>query len=134
MTNITSLTIAILLGLLVAVPGTAFVQPGQAALGDPEVIIYRFPGVLDDGGASGVGVATVFHCTNFSGAPEQIRVVTRGFAGTLTTNVVSNVSHLQSAAFSTHPTAAYVTVSLSTGTVEGTTAIAATSTNIIARR
>ena len=63
MTKITSLTRDILLGLLVAVPGIAFVQPAQAAQTDPEVIIYRFPGIRDDGGTSFTGIATVFHCT-----------------------------------------------------------------------
>src|SRR4051794_13320935 len=44
-----------------------------AATSDPEVIIYRFPGVRDVGNAAFNGVATVFHCTNFSGQPETIR-------------------------------------------------------------
>src|SRR5262249_35547770 len=39
--------------------------PASAAQFDPEAIIYRFPGVRDDGGAANVGVATVFVCTNF---------------------------------------------------------------------
>ena len=33
--------------------------PAMAAQTDPEIIIYRFPGVRDDGGAANVGVATV---------------------------------------------------------------------------
>jgi hypothetical protein len=40
MTNITSTTIAILLGFcLLVAPG----QPPQAAPADPELILYRFP-------------------------------------------------------------------------------------------
>ena len=31
------------------------VAPASAAQSDPEVIIYRFPGVKDDGGAAAVG-------------------------------------------------------------------------------
>src|SRR5262245_46563954 len=50
------------LGLAVVLPA-----PTNAATADPEVIIYRFPGVLDDGSAGQTGVATSFHCTNFSG-------------------------------------------------------------------
>ena len=46
--------------------------PASAATTDPEVIIYRFPGVLDNGS----NVATLFHCTNFSGVNENIRFVT----------------------------------------------------------
>src|SRR5262252_331017 len=57
--------------------------PATAATSDPEVIIYRFPGVYDDGGPTNNGVATVFHCTNFSGVTENIRIVTRGSDGVL---------------------------------------------------
>ena len=47
---------------MVAALGLAFVlpAPADAAQTDPEVIIYRFPGVRDDGGAASTGVATVF--------------------------------------------------------------------------
>jgi hypothetical protein len=64
---------------IIAAAALALVQPtpASAAAGGPEVIIYRFPGVRDDGGPSSIGVATVFHCTNFSGVPETIRFVTR---------------------------------------------------------
>src|SRR3954464_2420311 len=47
--------------------------PTLAATSDPEIIIYRFPGVFDDGDAASAGTATVFHCTNFSGATENLR-------------------------------------------------------------
>src|SRR3954452_19091577 len=72
----------------------AFVQPAQAATTDPEVIIYRFPGVFDDGSSAGVGTATVFHCTNFSGVTETIRLVTRRDDGSLLTNSTTGISHL----------------------------------------
>src|SRR5262249_19739747 len=45
--------------------------PASAAQSDPEVIIYRFPGVRDDGNGTNLGVATVVHCMNFSGATEN---------------------------------------------------------------
>jgi len=108
--------------------GLALVLPGAAntATSDPEVIIYRFPGVRDDGGAADVGVATVFNCTNFSGAVENIRFVTRRFNGTLLVNNVFN-----SVTVATHSNAAYGSQSLATGAVEGTTAIAATSTSMV---
>jgi hypothetical protein len=51
---------------IIAAAAFAFVQPAQAATTDPEVIIYRFPGVTDSGGADLTGVATSFHCTNFT--------------------------------------------------------------------
>jgi hypothetical protein len=39
---------------MIAAVGLAFVLPtvAGAAAGDPEVIIYRFPGVRDNGGAA----------------------------------------------------------------------------------
>jgi hypothetical protein len=68
---------------MVAVAGIVFglAAPATAATSDPEVIIYRFPGVYDDGGVTNNGVATVFHCTNFSGVTENIRMVTRASDG-----------------------------------------------------
>jgi hypothetical protein len=107
--------------------------PAQAATTDPEVIIYRFPGVHDDGGASFVGVATVFHCTNFSGVLENLRFVTRGSDTTLKTNGVVGIPHLATKTVVTHSVTAYaIDGNLTTGLVaQGTTAIAATSTNII---
>src|SRR5262249_39929881 len=64
---------------IIAAAALAFVLPAEAdaAVGDPEMVIYRFPGVADNGGGAGVGVATVFHCTNFSGVQETLRIVTR---------------------------------------------------------
>jgi hypothetical protein len=106
--------------------------PASAAQSDPEIIIYRFPGVRDNGGADNTGVATVFQCSNFSGAVENIRLVTRNNVGTLLRNDFQPVGHLQTLTVSTHIAAAYSGVSFPTGLVDsGTTAIAATSTNIV---
>ena len=106
--------------------------PASAAQSDPEVIIYRFPGVRDDGGASNIGIATVFHCSNFSGALENVRLVTRNNNGTLLTNNSEPVGHLQTLTVSTHQVRAYSGLGFTTGQVDsGTTAIAATSINII---
>jgi hypothetical protein len=119
---------------MIAGAALAFVQPAQAAQSDPEVIIYRFPGVRDNGGSALSGVATSFHCTNFSGVPENIRFVTRASIGNLLTNVVFPIAHLETLTASTHDTNAYNDAStvLNTGIVaQGTTAIAATSINII---
>ena len=92
---------------IIAAAALACAEPVQAGINDPEIIIYRFPGVRDDGGAPNVGVATVFHCTNFSGVPENVRFVTRMFADSLLANEVFPVAHLQTIAASTHATAAY---------------------------
>src|SRR4051794_19278759 len=107
--------------------------PASAGVNDPEVIIYRFPGLLDNGGAANVGVATVFLCTNFSGAVEKIRFVARDFDSTILANIDFTIQHLFTAAVGTHFTVLYSeNFSLNTGAViKGTAAIAATSTNII---
>src|SRR5262245_52733526 len=120
---------------MIAALGLAFVLPAAAAASttDPEVIIYRFPSVRDDGGTSGNGVATVFHCTNFSGATETLRFVTRDYDSGIKSNLTFNLNHLRTVSVVTHNTNAYGTdLPLLTGDVNGgTTAIAATSTNII---
>ena len=118
---------------IIAAVAFSSVQPAQAGVNDPEVIIYRFPGVRDDGGANNLGIATVFHCTNFSGTVENIRFVTRTFDGAIKFNDVTNIPHLFTRTATTHVVAAYVgDVNMNTGIVnQGTTAIAATSTNVI---
>jgi hypothetical protein len=118
----------------IAAAALAFVQPAQAATTDPEVIIYRFPGVFDDGGGIAAGVATVFHCTNFSGVTETIRFVTRKITGTLLQNNTVSINHLETRTAATHfiSGSSYgLDLVLATGLFQGTTAIAATSTNII---
>ena len=119
--------------LMIAAAAFACAEPVQAGINDPEVIIYRFPGVTDDGGGVNTGVATVFHCTNFSGATENIRFVTRNLIGGLVQNDVVSIAHLATSTAGTHQTRAYGTnLNLTTGPVfQGTTAIAATSINMI---
>jgi hypothetical protein len=116
---------------IIAAAALAFVPPApaDAATTDPEVIIYRFPGVFDDGRN-----ATSFHCTNFSGATETIRFVTRASTSALLSNVAVNIAHLATFSTSTHDVAIYADAfpALNTGAVvQGTTAIAATSINIV---
>jgi len=101
--------------------------PALAAQSDPEVLIYRFPLVLDD-----LFAATVFGCTNFSGATENIRMVTRSANGALATNQVFSIAHLATISVSTHSPMAYFAQPMNTGVLsQGTTAIAATSINVI---
>ena len=120
----------------IAAVALAFVQPTptSAAQGDPEVIIYRFPGVRDDGGVASAGVATIFHCTNFSGVLENVRFVTRNRDGSLVANSVASIAHLHTHTASTHFAAAYpneTAMAAGVAVFQGTTAIAATSINII---
>jgi hypothetical protein len=107
--------------------------PASAATTDPEVIIYRFPGVRDDGSGNGVGFATAFYCTSFNGDSNLIRFVTRRSDGSLATNVPFSIQHLETVTALTHFGGGQIGFTLATGLVNGggTTAIAATSTNII---
>ena len=119
---------------IIAALGLAFVlpAPANAAQTDPEVIIYRFPGVRETGGAAGTGVATVFHCTNFSGVTETLRIVIRGASGALLTNTPIGIVHLETRTISTKPTDLFSGTSVDPGVVaQGTAAIAATTTSFI---
>src|SRR5262249_56625625 len=83
---------------------------------------------VDDGNV----LATSFHCTNFSGVDENVRVVVRSPVGTLRANVAAPISHLNTIIWSTHDVFIYGgEVLLPTGILGGgTAAIAATSVNV----
>src|SRR5262245_20086406 len=105
--------------------------PASAGVNSPEVIIYRFPGVTNSDPS---GRATVFDCTNFSGVPEKVRFVTRTNGGDLLGNNVGTVNHLGTLTAATRTTNSYVSllnILPFQATFQGTTAIAATSTNVI---
>src|SRR5262249_32837013 len=89
--------------------------PASAGVNDPEVIIYRFPGVFDDGNTGQVGAATAFHCTNFSGVLENVRIVTRGSGGALLKNFLFGLDHLGTQGATTHPVSSYVALNMGTG-------------------
>jgi hypothetical protein len=79
-------------------------------------------------------VATTFHCTNFSGVTETIRIVIRNFNSTLVSNSAFNINHLQTVTKSTHGTVQTEDLPhLSPGIAlnQGTAAIAATSVFIV---
>ena len=118
------------LAVVSAALAAGMAAPASAGVNDPEVIIYRFPGVRDLGGGS---AATVFACTNFSGVTEVLRFATRTHASFLVSNVTMNIGHLETKNAVTRVNNAYAAdQNLSTNTLNsGTTAIAATSINII---
>lgn len=107
--------------------------PVLAASGDPFQILYIFPGVFDNGGAAGVGVATVVHCFNFSGTPEVIQYVAKDWNGTVKANLTYNVVDQQTATVTTHNTNLYTEdLGLNTGAItQGALGIRATTTNIV---
>ena len=119
---------------LIAVAALAFTMPAkltvpaQAGINDPEVIIYRLSGVLDDPS----GFATAFYCTNFSGTIETVRVVVRAADSTQKANTPSNLAHLNTKVWSTREVILYTDdLNMNTGAINlGTAAIAATSVNV----
>jgi hypothetical protein len=110
---------------MITVVAMLVVLPVQAATTDPEIILYRFAGVRDNG-----TMGTAFICTNFSGVTETIRVVVRTFDGTIKANSALQVTHLRTQAMTTRGIALYGAFDLVTGDVQGTAAIAATSPHI----
>jgi hypothetical protein len=126
MTKIQALVVSAALAIAMA-------APVSAATSDPEVVIYRFPGVRDDGSGPNSGLATVFSCTNFSGATDTIRFVPRANDGALLGNTPFAINHLQTLTVATKSVVAYIIGALPpTGFMQqGTMAIAATSTNMV---
>src|SRR4051812_33334028 len=119
---------------MAAVTTLTVALPAQAATADPELILYRAPGVLDSGGAAGTGSATVFQCANFSGSTERIRIVVRfGPQADIRNNMAFDIAHLQTISVVTHATRSFPNdIVLNTGQMkQGTAAIAATSPSIV---
>jgi hypothetical protein len=100
---------------IIATMALAFVFPAAAtaAVGDPELVLYRVTGINANGGQ------TILYCTPFSGVSETIRFVTRDANGTLVDNQAFTVTHLATKLF------------ISTSPSPGTAAIAATSNQAI---
>jgi hypothetical protein len=114
---------------MIAVAVLALTLPAQAAVGDPEVILYRGSGLADNG--PGGSTVTTISCTPFSGVNENIRVVVRNLTGDIVANKAGVTSHLNTAVFSTSDTAIYLDINMATGAFPGgTVAIAATSTSV----
>jgi len=112
---------------MIAVAAVAFTLPAQATINDPEVLLYRASGVADSGG----NTATSFSCTNFSGVPENVRIVIRSVGGGIVANTVNTVNHLNSVIVSTSDVTIFTDINLATGAFGGgTVAIAATSINV----
>jgi hypothetical protein len=112
---------------LIAIAALAFTMPAHAGVNDPEVIIYRVSGVVDDPS----GWATSVFCTNFSGVNEILRVVVRASDSTLRANVALNLPHLFTVTLSTREVFLFADANMNTGVINvGTAAIAATSVNV----
>lgn len=100
---------------------------------DPLKGIYRVSGVRDNGGAINTGVATSFHCTNFSTVTENIRYLILNFNGIVVADVTATVASFRTHTASTHGTVMFnEDAFLSTGTVieQGFAIIQATSPKV----
>jgi hypothetical protein len=121
---------ALLLGLIIAATTTLTAET-QAGVNDPLQVIYLFSGVKDNGGGAGVGVATSVHCTNFSGATENLQFVVRDNSATVKADVTVTIGQAQTRTASTHGTSLYAEQLLQTGSVgQGALGILSTSVNI----
>lgn len=79
-----------------------------AATTDPYLLIYRTSGVRDNGAAVGVGVASVFLCTNNSAVPEKLAIQLRNFDGAIVTTQEFVLPSLRTFTASTHGTIAFL--------------------------
>jgi hypothetical protein len=103
------------------------------ASGGPAFIIYRASGVFDNGGGSGSGTATLVHCTNASGVPEDLLVVVRQFDGSvLVSRTVTPVPSFRTVTLGTHSANTFpLDTNLATGGVDqGMVAIGSTTTDM----
>jgi hypothetical protein len=108
--------------------------PAPAASGAPPFLVYRIPGLRDDGGGVGVGTATALTCTLYSGVPEDLVVAVRNQVGDLVTAVTySSLPTLTTLTVETHPALVYVPGAVFAGSgynIQGSFAIASTTTAI----
>ena len=94
-------------------------QPAAAVTFPSLTTIYVGSGVRDNGGAGGVGTATVFHCTNVSGVSASVRYLVLNPVGQVSASTTITLPHGQTRTAATHNTAAYFEDPLlATGLVE----------------
>jgi hypothetical protein len=107
-------------------------DPAHAAFPDL-TIIYRASGVTDDGQGEEVGIATAFHCTNFSNKKVRIKFLLRGRDGALVSAKFGEILPKATYIATTHDTQIFGSdVFLSEGiSFEGSIQIAATHPNVL---
>src|SRR5947207_4563968 len=122
--------------LIVAAAAIVFVlpaHPARPAVTDPVISLYFFPGVRDNGGGAGTGVATSIHCVNFSGATEKLLYVVLNFDSSTKANLNLNIGQAQTRTASTHDTVLYAEdLILNTGVVnQGVIGVSSTNINLV---
>jgi hypothetical protein len=94
--------------LIIVTLVAALAQPAGAVTFPSLTTIYVGSGVRDDGGASGVGSATTFHCSNVSGVAATIRFLVLYSDGEIAISFPTPVQHGRTYTASTHATVAYI--------------------------
>lgn len=95
--------------------------------------IYRVAGVRDDGQAQNQGVATSFHCTNWSTTPERLAFRVYNHDGSLVRVLYYTVAAQQTFTASTHATSVFSEDALLSQGIyidQGSVAIVTTSNNL----
>lgn len=108
---------------LVTVACTVGLVSSTAAITFPTLTtIYIGAGVRDDGGGPNVGIATVFLCSNVSGANASVRFLVLSESGAVADQETIGIQHGRTVLASTHSTATYLeNVPFTTGVVQNGT-------------
>jgi hypothetical protein len=102
------------------------------AVGGPLKLLYVFPGVRDNGGAAGTGVATSIHCTSMTTTTETLNYEIRNFDSSTKANLNLNIGSAQTRTASTHDTVLYAEdLILNTGVVNQGLVIVKGTSNLI---
>jgi hypothetical protein len=122
-----------LIGIVLGSIGLAASPAPAHADSGPQQVLYLFPGVTDNGGNGGSGVATAIHCFTFSPGSETMQFIVRRFDGTVVANSTLVVTQFHTYTIVTHINEVYISdLVLFTGTVaQGVVGISATSSNIV---
>jgi hypothetical protein len=96
--------------------------------------IYRFSGVRNTDNAGQTGVATVFHCSNYSATTQQVRIVVRNYLATVVADLTFAVPARDTKTASTKYTVAFfddkILLTIPVRVDQGNASIQATNANV----
>ena len=102
--------------LAAAALAAALSQPAAAVTFPTLTTIYVGSDVTDNGGATNVGIATTFLCSNVSGVTAIVRLLVLGAGGAIDgEHSFTSVEHGNTVVASTHFTASFDESSMATG-------------------
>jgi hypothetical protein len=107
---------------------TIAASPATAGVNDPLQLIYFISGAFDSGGAQNTGIATVIHCSNWSGTTQRFQFVVFSADGAVKSNMTVDVPHAGTRTAATKVNQTFVVDrNLNTGAVsQGLVAVLAT--------